>query len=242
MAEHDPNAPLPGIVARLIDIAGCVASETEAATSIVRGLSEHAGRMASLAAGLQAAAGEMESSVRQQADALALARAALTENRPVIDALEQSVAHVASISAAIAAIAQESRVLSLNARIEAARADTGGSAFAVVAAGMSTLANRTKSATDQIRERASSISHDVGSANHVAAAHAMLVAEQDVLLATSLDNAGRQRDTADELTAIIQHTAGTVDQAASAIGRVGAHAVAVKVLARQLSRLPGPPR
>ena len=238
MADPDPSVPLASIVARLVDIAGCVASETEAATSAVRGLSDHAGCMAALAAGLQGAAEEMEASVRQQADALALARAALSENRPVIDALEQSVAGVASISAAIAAIAQESRVLSLNARIEAARADTGGSAFAVVAAGMSTLATRTKSATDQIRDRAASISHDVGSANQVAAAHALLVAEQAALLSTSLDNAERQRDTADELTAIIRQAAGTVDRAASAIGRVGAHAVAVKLLARQLSRLP----
>lgn len=237
LAEPDLTAQLGGIAMRLIDIASCVASEAEMATAVVRGLSGQAGRVASLAAGLEAAAGVMEAAVRQQAEALALARAALTTNKPIIDALEQSVAGVASISIAIATIAQESRMLSLNARIEAARAGTGGSAFAVVATEMSTLATRTRDATEDIGTRASMIAHDVGAANEVAVAYETLVMEQDDLLATSLEHATRQRDTAVELAAITSQTVETVDQAASAIGRVGANAVAVKILARQLSKL-----
>lgn len=236
-AELDLNVQLGGIAARLLDIAGCVASEAETATTVVRGMTDHAGRVASLAADLEAAAGMMEEGVRQQADALALARAALTMNRPVVEALEASVAGVASISAAIAKIAKESRILGLNARIEATRAGTGTGPFAVVAAEMSTLAARTTDATNEIGARASVIAHDVVAANDVVAAYGTLLVEQDALLITSLEHAARQRDAAMELATITAATVGTVDQAASAIGRVGANAVAVKVLARQLSRL-----
>ena len=80
-AEPDLAAQLEGIAARLIDIAGCVAAEAEMATAVVRGMTDHAGRVASLAAGLETAAGLMEAGVRQQADALALARASLTTNK-----------------------------------------------------------------------------------------------------------------------------------------------------------------
>ncbi len=231
------DAHLSSIAGRLIDIAGCVASEAEAATANVRGMSSQAARVASLAADLDSAATVIAEAVGQQAEALAMAGKALIANKPIVDALEQSVGRVASISAAIATIAQESRILSLNARIEAARAESGGSAYAVVAAEMSVLATRTKAATDDIGATALAIADDIGAAGEVVAAYEMLVSEQDELLARSLDHASGQRSTARQLAAITAEAAVATDHAASAIGRVGAHAVAVKVLARQLARL-----
>ncbi|KQO57439.1 methyl-accepting chemotaxis protein [Sphingomonas sp. Leaf257] len=231
------DAHLSDIADRLIDIAGCVASEAEAATASVRGMGDQAERVASLAASLEAAAGVMAGAVKQQAEALALARESLSANKPVVDTLDQSIGRVASISAAIATIAQESRILSLNARIEAARAESGASAFTVVATEMSVLATRTKTATDDIGASALAIAHDIGAAGDMVAAYEMLVSEQDELLTRSLDHAAEQSDAAQELATITAEAVGTIDQAASAIGRVGAHAVAVKVLARQLSRL-----
>lgn len=231
------DAHLGNIADRLIDIAGCVASEAEAATASVRGMSDQAERVASLAACLEGAAGVMAGAVKQQAEALAMARELLTANKPVVDTLDQSIGRVASISAAIATIAQESRILSLNARIEAARAESGSSAFTVVATEMSVLATRTKAATDDIEASALAIAHDIGAAGDMVAAYEMLVSEQDELLARSLDHAAKQSDAAQELATITAEAVGTIDQAASAIGRVGAHAVAVKVLARQLCRL-----
>lgn len=231
------DAHLGNIADRLIDIAGCVASEAEAATASVRGMSDQAERVASLAASLEAAAGIMAGAVRQQAEALAMARESLTANKLVVDTLDQSIGRVASISATIATIAQESRILSLNARIEAARAESGASAFAVVATEMAVLATRTKTATDDIGANTLAIAHNIGAAGDMVAAYEMLVSEQDELLTRSLDHAASQSDAARELATITAEAVGAIDQAASAIGRVGAHAVAVKVLARQLSRL-----
>ena len=238
VAAADPGieAHLCSIAARLLDIATCVATESEAATAVIRSMADQASRMAALAAALEEAAGLVESNVRRQDQALTLARAALIANAPMIDALGRSVDDVASISETIAQIAHESRVLSLNARIEAARAGGADGAFAAISREMSMLTNRTIVANTAIGERSVVIARDVGAASEVVAAHGELVTEQNDLLAASLDSAGRQRRVAAELAEITAGTARTVATAAAAIGRVGANAVAVKVLARQVTR------
>lgn len=240
MADTDDQlgGQLGAIAARLTDIAGCVASEAEAATAVMRGTTEQAHRIAQLAAALAEAASAIEEGARRQTETLAHARATLAINKPVIDALTRSAEGVASISVTVSDIARESQMLSLNARIEAARSggDAGG-AFAVVAAEMSALSGRTKLATDDIAERAAGIARDVGAAEDVVAAHEALAAEQDELLLTSLDQAQRQREAAAELLMITTDTVDTVDRTAAAIGRVGANAVAARMLARQLTKL-----
>jgi len=106
-----------------------------------------------------------------------------------------------------------------------------------VAAEMSALSGRTKLATDDIGKRAAGIARDVGAAGDVVVAHEALAAEQDELLITSLDQARRQREAAAELLMITTDTVDTVDRTAAAIGRVGANAVAARMLARQLAKL-----
>lgn len=231
------RAQLGAIAARLTDIAGCIASEAEAATAVVRGTTDQAHRIADLAAMLAETASAMEENARRQAETLAHARETLAINKPVIDALTRSAEGVASISASVSAIARESQMLSLNARIEAARSGDAGRAFAVVAAEMSALTGRTKQATDDIGARAAAISRDVGAADEVVAAHEAMAVEQDKLLSASLDQAQRQHETAAELAKITADTADTADRTAVAIGRVGANAVAAKMLARQIAKL-----
>jgi methyl-accepting chemotaxis protein len=203
----------------------------------MRGTTGQAHRIAQLAAALAEAAAAIEEGARRQTKTLAHARATLAINKPVIDALTRSAEGVASISVTVSDIARESQMLSLNARIEAARSGDAGGAFAVVAAEMSALSGRTKLATDDIGERAAGIARDVGAAGDVVAAHEALAAEQDELLITSLDQAQRQREAAAELLMITTDTVDTVDRTAAAIGRVGANAIAAKMLARQLAKL-----
>lgn len=237
LTEPRLNDQLSSMAVRLTEIAGCVAAEAEAATAVVRSMVDQATRVSELASRLDAAASLIEAGVQSQAGALALARSAFVANKPVIAALESSIAGVAAISDVIGAIASESRILSLNARIEAARSDTNSRSFAAVAGEMSTLATRTKNATNEIAFRASAIADDVGAANEVAVGFEELVAKQDALLATSLEQAASQRGTSHDMVAITSKIAETVDQTATAIGRIGANAIAVKVLARQLSKL-----
>ncbi|MBY9064201.1 hypothetical protein K7957_14760 [Sphingomonas yunnanensis] len=234
------HAQLGSIAERLTDIAGVVASEAETATAVVRGTTEQAHRVAHLAAMLVEAAAIVEANARRHADTIADLGASLAINKPVIDSLIESADGVASISASVSAIARESQLLSLNARIEAARAGEAGRSFSVVAAEMSALTGRTKQATDDIGKRALAISQDVGAAEMVVAAHEALVIKQDELLSASLEQAQRQRETAAALASITEGTAEAADRTAAAIGRVGANAVAVKLLARQLAKLAKP--
>lgn len=235
-AEQHDDTRLGSISARLLDIADRVASESEAATTVVRGVADHAVRIAALASALEDAAAAAEEDFRRQSRALRAAREALAVNQPTIEALRGSVEGVASISNDIARIARESRMLSLNARIEAARSGGDRGAFAAISIHMSALTDGTAAANAAIAERSSALARDVEAANEVATAHGALVEEQDALLAAALDGAGRHRRIASELAGITAETAATVHEAASAIGRVGANAVAVKVLARQVAK------
>lgn len=238
----DHEQQLRAIADRLTDIAGQVAAEAEAATATVRDLVQQADRVAMLAKALETAATTTEAGVLQQAGTLATARIRFDRNASVVEGLAQSIDSVATISATIGGIAQESRILSLNARIEAARTEGQSGAFAAVAAEMSVLAARVLSANEQIGDRTGKIAYDVGVASDVVVSHAALLHEQDDLIVASLSVAGQQREAAIALSEITGEIATALDAAAHAIGRVGAGAVTAKVLARQLGRMTGPPQ
>ena len=239
-AAPDRDRQLRAMAERLTDIASQVAAEAEATTATVRELVEQAARVATLAKALEMTATTTQATMARQADALATARARFDSNATVVEELAQSIDGVASISATIGDIAQESRILSLNARIEAARTERQAGTFAAVAAEMSILTTRTMTANEEIGDRAHKIARDVSAASDVVVSHAALLREQDELIVGSLAAAGQQRDAAIELSAITAHAADALDAAARAIGRVGAGAVAARVLARQLGRITGP--
>lgn len=234
-----PAAPDPvrAIAAQLTDIAGALARDAEAATAIVRGMTDEAREMAELAASLEHAANLMDGTVRHQAEILAHARQSASANKPAIDALAQSIESVAAISRTIAGIARQSRVLGLNARIEASRSAAGASGFVAVAQELTTLAGQTKHATDDIASRSDVIERDIRAARDIVASHDQLLGTQETILADTLEHAGQHRDSASALAAITTRVGQTIDQAACAIGRLGASATAVRILARQVTRL-----
>ncbi|PXA89170.1 hypothetical protein DMC47_28960 [Nostoc sp. 3335mG] len=239
-AVPDRDAQLRAMAERLTDIAAQVAKEAEATTAAMRALTDQAERIASLAKALESTANVTESGMARQADMLHAARGRFDRNASVIDELGQSIEGVATISATIGGIAQESRILSLNARIEAARSGHESGAFAAVAAEMSTLTGRVLTANEAIGDRAQKIAHDVQMASDVVVAHGVLLHEQDGLIDASRTIASQQRDAATQLSTITAEAAAALDMTARAIGRVGAGAVAAKVLARQLRRLTEP--
>ncbi|HZZ10231.1 MAG TPA: methyl-accepting chemotaxis protein, partial [Paraburkholderia sp.] len=69
-----------------------------------------------------------------------------------ISALRTALAHVSRVSEEISLIARQTHLLALNAAIEAARAGESGKSFAVVAAEVKNLSNKTAQATGQIEK------------------------------------------------------------------------------------------
>lgn len=238
----DRDTQLRAMAERLTDIATQVAQEAEATTATVRDLAQQAARIASLASALEATANDTGTAMARQAGTLHAARDRFARDAMAVEELGRTIDAVAAISATIGGIAQESRILSLNARIEAARHDRGAPSFAAVAAEMSVLTDRVRTANGAIGDRAQEIARDVRVARAVVASHGTLLDEQDGLIAASLTASGQQRDAATELSAITADAAAALNATAQAIGRVGAGAVAAKVLARQLRRLTEPPR
>ena len=70
-----------------------------------------------------------------------------------IGVLRENSASIGSISDTINAISDETNILSLNARIEAARGQSDGKGFKVIAEEVGHLAKQSKAATNDIRER-----------------------------------------------------------------------------------------
>ena len=241
------TAPAPGadatlaqIAPRLIDIAQLVAAEAESATATIRAFADQAGQIATLAATLEDAANRMEDGVAVQAAALVEMRSSLAHNEPAVAGLARSADSMAAICTAIGRISRQSRLLALNARIEASRGGVEGAGFAAVAREMSGLAEQTKTATDDVTARAGAIATSADAARAVVESHTALVETQHALLSTTRDHAARQRRAAADLVAISGESASAIDEAALRMGRLGAAAVTVKTLARQIARLTRP--
>lgn len=123
------------------------ASQTAEATKRMAVSAERASRVA---AGVRsesvAGRAEVEQGLRQISDARQDAQSALTQ----MDALQAKAKRIHVITEVINEIAARTNLLALNAAIEAARAGEHGRGFAVVAGEVRQLAQRTKSATDDI--------------------------------------------------------------------------------------------
>ncbi|MDR3423768.1 MAG: methyl-accepting chemotaxis protein [Alphaproteobacteria bacterium] len=87
-------------------------------------------------------------------DGIASAFGALTDK---VQALDKASEQIAQILKTIEQIASQTNLLALNATIEAARAGEAGKGFAVVASEVKTLAKQTSSATEDIRQRISTL-------------------------------------------------------------------------------------
>ncbi|MFD1788266.1 methyl-accepting chemotaxis protein [Sphingomonas floccifaciens] len=217
-------------------MAASVASESEAASCAIRAFTDQAQQVASLAELLDAAAVKLECEVREHNAVLMTARAALSEQRPVVDALERSPEGLAIISRTVQEIARQSKMLSINARVEAARSGPEARGFAAVAFEMSELAKRTQVAKGDIGSSAEEIARDVHAVQVLVHSQDGLVTSQADLLGSALDHAKHQRDTASSLAMLASEGAERVSAAANSIGRVGATAVAVKMLAREIAK------
>jgi aerotaxis receptor len=157
----------------LVSVVGDARTETEkmraSTREIATGNHDLSARTEAQAASLEETAASMEQitgTVRQSADAARQA-ATLAEDasqvtrgssravETVVDSMQQidrSAHRIGEIIEVIDSIAFQTNILSLNAAVEAARAGSHGSGFAVVAAEVRALARRTADAAKEVRE------------------------------------------------------------------------------------------
>ena len=132
----------------------------------VAGASEEAATNMNMVA---AAAEEMSTSIadiaRNSSKAKTIADQAVSQvshTSTKVNTLGQAAADIGKVTEVITEISEQTNLLALNATIEAARAGEAGKGFAVVANEIKDLARQTASATQDIREKITSIQESTG--------------------------------------------------------------------------------
>ncbi len=131
-----------------------------------------------------------------------------------VESLSATARRIGEIVGRIDEIAEETKLLALNASIEAARAGEAGRSFAVVAGEVRALAQKTAEATREVHERISSFDREV-------AGIVETLANSEEVMAATRGTLGELGEAMDQVRERIEAVTGKMGEIASALAQQG---------------------
>lgn len=219
-------ATMEGAADEVLGAANHVATEGDHVTEASEQTNMNARLIALAARGLSDSFAEITARVgdatASSADAAALSRDAEVNAHT----LAESSARIGDVVTLIERIAKETRLLALNASIEAARAGDAGRGFAVVAAEVKTLAEQTNDATGSIRSQIEQMQRSIDGTVAAITAVAARIGKVSGDVAAITDSVSEQSvvtrdiaDNADEMAASMQNVHERIEVVAQAAER-----------------------
>ncbi len=164
---------------------------------------------------LSSSIAEINRQATEAADVTNRARTEAEESQRNIVSLEKASSEIGSIIDLINDIAHRTKLLSLNATIEAERAGELGRGFAVVANEVKSLADQTASATGQIGDLTTAIQQEVQKAAHSISTVGDVIHQVNDIQSTITHSVDEQRRATSEISENVQRIAsgaGSMDQ------------------------------
>lgn len=218
-ATRTASNDLAGVSGSLQDVSACIGMLSASAEEISRSLAQIA------------------KDCREEVNVASLAREESRQAEASIEGLGREAEAIGGILAEIQAIAARTRLLSLNATIEAVRAGSAGRGFAVVAGEVKDLSRQTAESTERIRAMVGSIQSATRSAVKVMHNIGVRVDEVDRLSRSIEQSVSKQTGTIAEISS----NAKFVDEQAASITEVVTNSgMQLSEAATTISELRGP--
>lgn len=218
----------------LVAITAQVRDQAGRASDIARRSSDEAVATAASAHLMAGSAARFADTIRLQKSAVDDARATAAAGARAMGSLADSTASIGDTVNVIGRIAGQTRMLSLNARIEAARAGDAGRSFSVVAEEVKLLSARTGEATGAINAMIGEVRDEVGRAGALIDRSLDRFGEAGAMALLVADASDEQRKVADDVRAHAAGAAQGADAAMLMIGKLATAAAASDIIAEQI--------
>lgn len=216
----------------IAEVGGMMSHVAEATRDHARLMAEdsrHAGEqvrsLADAASALSTRTREVTGELRTAAELSREAAEHVRTTMATVDRLGTSSQSIGSVVQLIDSVARQSNLLALNASVEAARAGSVGSAFAVVATEVKRLATQTRDAAGDIRRMTLQVQNDISCTVTAMGDISAIIGKLHVASNRAADEMGRQSETATSMAHYIAEAADDSDRVVSVASHVNDGAV-----------------